>query len=259
METKTRRGLFFLISELRRRKVCRAATMYFVAMWVICQIVDIIAPSIGLPQWTLSLVVILGLIGFPLAIVCSWLFDITPDGVVTDDVDGSDRGAGNAGKGTFGQVLDCSLLIAALIIGTQLAFGLTGVQAATSSPTFDRVTITPFRAAGNGEAEGFALNLAAELQHELLTHTAVTVIHTDDSLELKDTMRLTGSIAFVDGYIVVAVTVVHPESKEVVWSDMFRRAGGNRSTNPQKMARDIVSALQLQRYANRIGNDIIPY
>ena len=61
--------------------------MYSVAMWLVCQIVDVITPALELPEWTLKLVVVFGLLGLPLIILMSWLFEITPDGLI---IEGSD-------------------------------------------------------------------------------------------------------------------------------------------------------------------------
>jgi TolB-like protein len=67
--------------ELRRRKVLRVALVYAAAGWGLAQIADVVFPALLLPEWTVSLVVILLLLGFPLAIILTWVFDITPEGI----------------------------------------------------------------------------------------------------------------------------------------------------------------------------------
>jgi len=68
-------------NELKRRKVVRVIIVYAAAAFVILELVDIVSPSLGLPSWTLNLVIVLLAIGFPLAIIFSWIFDITPRGI----------------------------------------------------------------------------------------------------------------------------------------------------------------------------------
>ena len=67
--------------ELKRRKVIKVIAMYAATAFIILEVVDIVAPSLGLPNWTLNLVIVLLSIGFPIAVIFSWIFDITPEGL----------------------------------------------------------------------------------------------------------------------------------------------------------------------------------
>ena len=71
-----------LINELRSRGVYRVAAIYSAGAWALLQVADIIFPILGLPDWSVSAVLATAAIGFPVAIVVSWLFDITPEGLV---------------------------------------------------------------------------------------------------------------------------------------------------------------------------------
>jgi len=66
--------------ELKRRKVVRVITVYAAAAFVILELTDIVAPSLGLPEWTLNLIIILLCVGFIIAIIVSWIYDIHPEG-----------------------------------------------------------------------------------------------------------------------------------------------------------------------------------
>jgi tetratricopeptide (TPR) repeat protein len=67
--------------ELKRRKVVRVIFVYAATSFVIMELVDIIEDPLLLPEWTLTLVIVLLSIGFPIAIIFSWIFDITPEGL----------------------------------------------------------------------------------------------------------------------------------------------------------------------------------
>ena len=67
--------------ELKWRKTIRVITVYAAAAFIILQLVDIIARPLQLPDWTLTLVIILLVIGFIIAALLSWIYDITPAGV----------------------------------------------------------------------------------------------------------------------------------------------------------------------------------
>lgn len=70
-----------LWQELKRRKVVGVISIYAAAAFALLELVDIIADPLGLPEGTIKIVLILGLIGLVLTIIFSWIFDITPEGV----------------------------------------------------------------------------------------------------------------------------------------------------------------------------------
>lgn len=70
-----------LFNELKRRNVFRVATAYLVAFWLIIQVADVVLGIIGSPDWVmLTLLLLLG-IGFVAAIIISWIYEITPEGI----------------------------------------------------------------------------------------------------------------------------------------------------------------------------------
>ena len=70
------------LTELKRRKVYRVALVYSAVGWALLEMADVVLPRLGLPDWTVNLVLALVLLGFPLALVFAWIFDLTPQGVV---------------------------------------------------------------------------------------------------------------------------------------------------------------------------------
>src|ERR1700750_801133 len=67
--------------ELQRRKVYRVAAAYIIAAGFIIQIASAVFPAWELPSWTLRLVVVLLLIGFPIALILAWAYDVTTQGI----------------------------------------------------------------------------------------------------------------------------------------------------------------------------------
>ena len=68
-------------SELKRRNVYKVAVAYLVASWALAQGLSQLLPIFDIPIWVVRLVVLLLVIGFPVAIVLSWAFEITPEGI----------------------------------------------------------------------------------------------------------------------------------------------------------------------------------
>jgi len=74
-------------AELKRRKVYRVAIGYAVVAWLLIQIATQVFPFLDVPNWAIRLIILLLALGFPLALVLAWAFDITPQGMKrTDDL-----------------------------------------------------------------------------------------------------------------------------------------------------------------------------
>lgn len=69
------------LAEMQRRRVLRVGAGYVVVAFGLIQAADLIMPRLGLPDWTVTLVVVLALLGLPLALVLAWAFDATPEGI----------------------------------------------------------------------------------------------------------------------------------------------------------------------------------
>src|SRR5471030_3283933 len=77
------------LRELRRRRVFRVAATYAVVGWLLIQIATQVFPFFELPNWSVRLIVLVMLTGFPIALVLAWAFDTTSQGIVrTPDTDG---------------------------------------------------------------------------------------------------------------------------------------------------------------------------
>ncbi len=76
-----------LIQEFRKRNVFRVAAAYLVVAWLVLQLTDLIFENINAPDWVMQVIMVLLAIGFPVALVLAWAFDLTPEGVKRDPSD----------------------------------------------------------------------------------------------------------------------------------------------------------------------------
>lgn len=67
------------LRELRRRRVGRVAVAYLVTAWVLIQVADIVLPRLGLHESMITLLIVVASVGFPIALVLAWFFDVVPD------------------------------------------------------------------------------------------------------------------------------------------------------------------------------------
>src|SRR5213595_3782279 len=85
-ETKVNSRNFF--AELKRRNVYKVAVSYAVVGWLLVQAATQVFPFFEIPNWAIRLIVLAVVIGFPIALVIAWAFELTPEGIKrTEDVD----------------------------------------------------------------------------------------------------------------------------------------------------------------------------
>src|SRR5438132_7922425 len=76
-----------VFAELKRRNVYKVAVAYAVVGWLLVQITTQVFPIFEIPNWALRLIVLVIIIGFPIALVIAWAFELTPEGLKrTEDV-----------------------------------------------------------------------------------------------------------------------------------------------------------------------------
>ncbi len=75
-------------AELKRRNVYKVAIAYAIVAWLLMQVASQIFPFFEIPNWAVRLVVLLLVIGFPVAVILAWAFELTPEGIKrAEDVD----------------------------------------------------------------------------------------------------------------------------------------------------------------------------
>src|SRR5947209_11010764 len=68
-------------AELKRRNVYKVAVAYAVVAWLLIQAASIFLPAFNAPQWAMQIVILIVVVGFPIALAFSWAFEITPEGI----------------------------------------------------------------------------------------------------------------------------------------------------------------------------------
>ena len=143
--------------ELQRRKVYRVAAAYIIAAGFIIQIGSAVFPAWELPNWTLRLVIVLLLIGFPVALILAWAYDVTPQGIqATPKIPGAHRRR------------NITLLVAAgVIISTAAGFFL--LPRASARKIDKSIAVLPFQNLSDEKANAY---FAEGIQNEILTKLA---------------------------------------------------------------------------------------
>ena len=76
-----------LLGQFYRRKVMRVALGYFVVGWIMMQIGEVTFEALSLPPWALTFLIIVVILGLPIALILAWAFEVTPEGIIKDPAD----------------------------------------------------------------------------------------------------------------------------------------------------------------------------
>src|SRR5438067_96274 len=123
------------LTELKRRNVIRFAGLYLVGSWLLVQVASTVLPMFGAPEWLPRSIVILLAIGFVPALIFSWVFELTPQGLKRDeDVPPEESIAPQTGRRMNHMIIAVLLLALAYFV-------------------FDKFVLTPHREAARPAAE----------------------------------------------------------------------------------------------------------
>src|SRR3989440_1756995 len=245
-------------AELRRRNVYKVAVAYAVVGWVIAQIATQIFPFLEIPNWIVRLVIILIAIGFPIALVIAWAFEITPQGIERTEV-------ADTMPVAPGQKKHAWMYIA--IVGAVLSIGLFflgryGFRNATSSSSelpAKSIAVLPFDNLSRDPDNAF---FAEGVQDEILTRLAkvadLKVIARTSTQKLKSartdlrdvakqldvTNILEGSVQKVNDQVRVNVQLINALTNAHLWAEIYDRKLTDIFAVESDIAKTIADALQ---------------
>ena len=110
------------LAELRRRNVIRMAGLYLVGAWLIVQVAATLLPVFEAPGWVMKTLVALLVIGFIPALIISWVFELTPDGLRRED-DAAPAEPGDSNAPSTAQRMNRMIIVVLLLALGYFAFG----------------------------------------------------------------------------------------------------------------------------------------
>ena len=192
--------LFQFWQELKRRRVIHVLVVYASAAFVIIELINNINDPLGLPDWTPTLVIVLLAIGFPIALIFSWIFDLTPEGIektraTEEQLPVNKPSASNSWKiATY-----VSLVIILALLGFQIFSGKK--EPGKSNGEVHSIAVLPFsNISGNPDQEYFAEGITETLITELSRISALKVITVRNSANAASWYAQRNDIdAFLEG------------------------------------------------------------
>lgn len=245
--------------ELRRRKVAKAAALYAVVAWVIIEVSSIVFPALQLPEWTVTFVVLLALIGFPIVLIFSWVFDFTTSGVVRTPT--APVGATSADATVSkGRVIDFVVIAVLAGVIAWLGWERMADRDGPEMPALDSIAVLPFaNMSGDPENEYFGDGLAEELLNALVRVDGLRVAARTSSFEYKgqnlDVRRigealdvaavLEGSVRRVGDRVRVTAQLIRAEDGFHLWSETYDRTMDDIFALQDEISLAIVDALRV--------------
>src|SRR5437870_2103402 len=182
-------------AELKRRNVYKVAVAYAVVAWLLIQIATQVFPFFEIPNWAVRLVVLLLIFGFPVALVLSWAFELTPEGIKRE----SEVAAAGSIKKQTGQKIIGLTIVAATVAAGLMVFQFVRSKSADVS---DFVALSPkgvavlplINTSGDPSNEYFSDGLSEELIAVLTKIPDLKVIGRSSSLLFKGKSGDSGAI-----------------------------------------------------------------
>jgi len=240
-------------NELKRRNVVRMGVLYIVASWVMLQISDVIFDPLGVPSWVFRLLMSLLALGFPFALIFSWIFELTPDGLKRErDIDRSQSVVHQTGHRmntviVVLLVLAIGGLIADRLVPRVVTPGDAETVSASTLPAVEEVAavqdeksiaVLPFvNMSGDPDNEYFSDGLSEELLNSLVRLGGLKVTGRTSSFAFKDQNQdlreigrllnvanvLEGSVRKAGNRVRITVQLVKASDGYHLWSDTFDR------------------------------------
>jgi TolB-like protein/Flp pilus assembly protein TadD len=244
-------------AELKRRNVYKVAIAYGVVAWLLMQVASQIFPFFEIPNWAVRLVVLLLIIGFPVALILAWAFELTPEGIKrTEDVDLS-----KSVRRKTGRKLDFFIIAVLLLVVAALLFQRfhPSVSRAVSSSPEKSIAVLPFENLSRDPDNAyFAEGIKEEVLARLSKVADLKVISIRPTQQPKNSLTdlsqmaqklgvetfLEGSVQRSADEVRVTVQLVRADSDAHLWADTFDRKLTDIFAVESEIAKAVADTLQ---------------
>jgi TolB-like protein len=242
-------------AELKRRKVYRAAVLYGMGAWLLAQIATQIFPFFNVPNSAVRFVIIALVLGFPIAMALSWIYELTPQGIVrTEDVD-------PATQRQFGRKVDFVIIGVLLLVIGMLVYQRLPFRTESGEAILEKsIAVLPFANLSAEKANAF---FADGVQDDILTSLAkikdLRVISRSSVMQFRDVAArnlreiaktlgvanvLEGSVRREGDRVVVNVQLIDARDDRHIWANRYDRTLTDSLGLQGELASEIADALR---------------
>lgn len=228
-----------LLGEMRRRNIFKVSLAYAIVSWLIVQVADILLPVFGAPAWIMQVLVLVLILMFPIAVLLSWAFELTPEGFkASADVDRTQSITMMTGR-KLNHIVTLLLSLAVVFLVLQNYVFRSEVEPDPDVAYRQSIAVIPF--ANNSAAEENAMFLADGIHDELLTRLSrisdLKVISRTSVMEYRDTTKnmieigeelrvgsiLEGGVQRSGDEIRINVQLIDARTDQHIWADIYDR------------------------------------
>jgi serine/threonine-protein kinase len=255
-------------AELKRRNVYKVAVAYAVVGWLLMQIATQIFPFFEIPNWAVRLIVLAIVIGFPIALVIAWAFELTPEGIKrTEDVDPFDSRSGQVLAAAAQRPRHRAWIFVVIIAGA-MSLGLfflgritaPSKQRGANEVSSKSIAVLPFVDLSEGHnQEYFCDGISEEILDALAKVEGLRVVARTSSFSFKGKNSdvaeigqklnvqnvLEGSLRREGNRIRVTAQLINARDGFHIWSDTYERELQSVFAVQDEITRAIVDALKV--------------
>ena len=247
-----------LFSELKRRNVYKVAVAYAVVAWLLIQAASILLPTFEAPSWAMKVIVLLLVLGFPAALIFSWAFEITPEGIVREtEVEASKSITHHTGRKIVALTIVVALIAAGLFVFQMLRGRSTSAFAATAIHN-KSIAVLPFDNLSRDPDNAYFVE---GIQDEILTRLAkiadLKVIARSSTQRFQNkgdlpqiarqlgvAHLLEGSVQKVNDQVRVNVQLIKAANEAHLWAEVYDRKLTDIFAVESEIAKTIADTLQ---------------
>ena len=248
-------GKFF--SELKRRNVYKVAVAYAIGGWALSQGLAQVFPVFDVPNWVVRLIVFLIVIGFPIALIFAWAFEITPEGLKrAEEADAMPQSA-RPTKRTwiYIVVIGAVVSVALFFLGRYTAGNRTTFRDDNKS-----IAVLPFQSLSedkndayfaDGVQDQILTNLAKVSDLKVISHTSVRQYKTGAERNLREIGRqlgvayiMEGSVRRVRDRLRINAELIDARTDTHIWAETYDRTAADLFAIQSELAESIVSQLK---------------
>ena len=250
--------------EIKRRNVFRVAFVYIIVAWFSMQVVDVMFPALHVPEWAVSAIAVVLLIGFPIALIFAWAFEMTPEGLKKEsEIDRSQSITSNTGRKLNNLTVIALILAVGFLLVDKFILS-TGDQATSAVQTTAEIrpsiAVLPFvNMSEDPSNEYFSDGLAEELLNVLARIPQLHVAGRTSSFKFKDTNEdlriigeqlnvahvLEGSVRKSGTRLRITAQLIDTESGYHLWSNTYDRELTDIFAVQDEITAEVVAALRV--------------
>ena len=249
-------------AELKRRRVVRVAIVYAVIAFTVWQVAEIAFPALGVPGWAMSVVVVLSILGLPVALVLAWAFDITPGGIRRTSKEASISQAVGAATAParLRWAIGGSALVVFLIGAVYVVRVMPGGGLGPDAGPIRSLAVLPFEnLSGDPDQDYVAAGMTDLLTTTLGTLGSLRVISRQSTMEFRGSSEaanqiatqlgvdalLSGSVLRVDDDVRIIAQLADARTGDQVWTASYDGSAGEIFALQGETARTIADQIEL--------------